>query len=226
MRKKVVIMGASGDGLVVAQAIRDIERHDNSMSLVGFLDDAMAEGTLVDELPVMGRLDSWSSLGEELLFYPALHKVKQMFSRKNIVERLAVPDRRWATVIHPTATIADDAQIGFASFIASHVTIQPGARIGAFASIRAGANLGHDASMEQFCYVGPNATLSGRARMEDGAHLGPNGVIIDGVTLGQYAVIGAGSVATRNIDAFDICLGNPARKVSSTKGDMKRTESF
>lgn len=226
MTLRVVIMGASGDGLVVAQAIRDIFRHDQRMQLVGFLDDAVNSGSDVQGVPVLGGLASWATLDEDILFYPALHKVKKMFMRKGLIVKLGVPSHRWATIVHPTSTIADDVALGVGTFVASHVTIQPGCSVLDFASIRAGANLGHDAIIKSYCYVGPNSTLCGRAQMEEGSHLGPNAVIIDGVVVGQYAVVGAGSVATKDISPFDVCMGNPARKLYSTIGIVKRTESL
>lgn len=222
MGLKVVIMGASGDGLVVAQAIRDIERYDKSMQVIGFLDDGCGAESIVHGLPVLGGLASWSDLDDNILFIPALHKLKKMFMRRKLIDQLGVPEERWVTVIHPTATIADDVMVGHGSFIASNVTIQPGAVVLGFASIRAGANIGHDAIMNGYCYMGPSATLCGGAQIEEGVHVGPNAVIVDGIVVGQYAVVGAGSVATKNITAFDVCFGVPARKVSSTIGDMKR----
>jgi len=222
MKLKVVIMGASGDGLVVAQTIRDIERYDKSMQVIGFLDDGLEAESIIYGLPVLGGLASWSDLNENTLFIPALHKLKKMFLRKKLLEQLGVPEDRWATVIHPTAKIADDVAVGYGSFVASNVTIQPGATVCCFASIRAGANLGHNAIIDSYCYIGPNATLCGGAQIEEGVHIGPNAVVVDGIVVGHYAIVGAGSVATKNITAFDVCFGVPARKVSSTIGDMKR----
>jgi len=219
---KVVIMGASGDGLVVAQAVKDIEHYDGSMRVVGFLDDAFTKGDIVSGVEVLGGLASWKLQAQDVKFYPALHKVKKMFLRKELIKGLGVPDERWCNVIHPTATIAQDVILGHAVFIASHVTFQPRSSCASFSSVRAGANLGHDSVVSSYCYIGPNATLCGGVMMKEGAHLGPNGVIIDGMVAGAYCIIGAGSVATKNINEFDVCLGNPARKVSSVAGSVKK----
>lgn len=49
--------------------------------------------------------------------------------------------------------------------------------------------------------------------IEDGAWVGAKSLVCPGVTLGSHAVLSVGSVATKNIDAFTICAGNPAQVV-------------
>ena len=51
-----------------------------------------------------------------------------------------------------------------------------------------------------------------------GAWIGGNVVIMSGVTIGQNAVVGAGSVVTKDVPPFSVCVGNPAR-VIKTIGD-------
>lgn len=214
---KIVILGGPGDGVVVAQALRDLDRAGKPVVVVGFLNDALPEGTMIDGIPVLGALDSWTALPSDVRFCPALHKVKLMAARAKRILELRIPDERWFSVMHPTAKISDGVRIGCGSFIASYVTVQPGAILGRFISIRAGANVGHDASVGDFAYMGPNSTLSGRARLEDGAHLGPNAAVLDGVKVGRYAVVGLCSAATKNIEEFSVCIGVPARVISTNR---------
>jgi acetyltransferase-like isoleucine patch superfamily enzyme len=49
--------------------------------------------------------------------------------------------------------------------------------------------------------------------IERGAWIGAGSIILPGVTIGRNAVVGAGSVETKNIHAFSIAVGNPARVV-------------
>jgi acetyltransferase EpsM len=218
MPRRIVILGGPGDGVVVAQAIHDLAAAGQDVALAGFLNDALPKGAQVFGAPVLGTLEEWRTLPEDVLFNPALHKVREMPARAARVRGLGIPESRWTSVIHPTACLARGVSIGDGSFIASHVTVQPGARIGRFASLRAGANVGHDAILEDFTYMGPNATLSGRARLQEGAHLGPNAAVLDGMRVGRYAVIGMCSAVTKHVDDFAVCLGVPARPLASGPG--------
>lgn len=212
----VVILGAAGDARVVAETLRACEAHGDPVALRGFLDDALI-GQQVDGSPVLGGLKSWAELEPETRFVLALHKVRQMHRRLRLVQSLAIPLERWIVVAHPTAVVARDARIAAGAFLAAHVVVQPNATIGHCATIRAGANIGHDASCGDFSYVGPNATMCGKALLERGAHLGPNSVVVDGMTVEEFSVIGAGSVATKRVPSFEVHFGVPAKKVLDIK---------
>ena len=49
--------------------------------------------------------------------------------------------------------------------------------------------------------------------VEDGVWIGAGAIITAGVTIGQNAVVGAGSVVTKNVEAYTVVVGNPARIV-------------
>jgi UDP-2-acetamido-3-amino-2,3-dideoxy-glucuronate N-acetyltransferase len=48
-------------------------------------------------------------------------------------------------------------------------------------------------------------------KVEKGASIGANATIICGIRIGKYAFIGAGAVVTKNVDDFELVIGNPAR---------------
>jgi sugar O-acyltransferase (sialic acid O-acetyltransferase NeuD family) len=215
MIKKIILLGGHGDGLVAAQLINDMQCAGQAVELVGFLNDHVESGSMIENIPVLGKTSEWSTLGfdETYYFHPALHKLKAMPKRKVLLDNLAIPPEKLISLIHPTAVIASSVKIESGCLICSHVTIQPGARIGTCSSIRAGANIGHDAIIKSFCYVGPNATMTGKSMLNEGAHLGPNAVISDGIILESYAVAGAGAAILQATDSHAIYIGNPARKI-------------
>lgn len=213
----IVVLGAGGDALVVAEAIRQAREAGGPFDLAGFLDDGLA-GTTVEGLPVLGRLDEWRTLDPHVRLIPAIQKVRDMPRRAARIEGLDVPRDRWATLVHPRAVVARSAQLGVGVYIAACATVQPGCRIGDFATLRGGAALGHDATVEPHGYVGPNATLCGRTVVGKGAHLGPNGVLLDFKTMGRFSVAGIASAVTRDVPEFAVVMGNPARRIGSVKG--------
>jgi sugar O-acyltransferase (sialic acid O-acetyltransferase NeuD family) len=224
--KKIIILGGHGDGLVAAQVIADKQQSGEKIELVGFLNDNLSIGEPIEGIPVLGAIKQWHALGLDNTYYfhPALHKVKQMSQRKELIHNLKIPLERIATLIHPTAVIAASAEIMPGCLICSYVTIQPGVKIGAFNSIRAGANIGHNAKTDDFCYIGPNATMTGNATLKEGAHLGPNAVITDGITLEKYAVAGAGAAIMQRTDSHSIYIGNPARKIMTMQSQANELQ--
>lgn len=209
---RIAVLGAGGDALVVAEAIIQGQKAGWPIRLEGFLDDKTAGGTLYGK-PVLGRLDDWKSLDEEIRFVPAIQKVKDAIRRTLRLEAIGIPESRWITVVHPKAAVSSDAQLGVGVFIASCATVQPECTIGAFASLRAGAMLGHHCEVAGHAYVGPNAVMCGRSRLDRGAHLGPGAVLLESKVMGEFAVAGIGAAVTKDVPPGTIVFGNPAKKV-------------
>lgn len=208
----IVVLGAGGDALVIAEAIVQGHGAGQGVELAGFLDDKLQGETLYGKT-VLGGLDDWRTLGANIRFVPAIQKVKDSPRRVERLLALDIPDERWITVIHPRAAVSSDARIGRGAFIASCATVQPECEIGDFASLRAGAMLGHHCRVDAHAYVGPNAVMCGRSVLELGAHLGPGSVLLEGKVMEPYSVAGIGCAVTKDVKERTIVFGNPARRV-------------
>jgi UDP-2-acetamido-3-amino-2,3-dideoxy-glucuronate N-acetyltransferase len=62
--------------------------------------------------------------------------------------------------------------------------------------------------------------------VKQGASIGANATILCGVTVGEYAMVGAGAVVTKDVPDYTIVVGNPAKKIGVTnqEGDLKEKE--
>lgn len=218
MSQRIVILGAGGDGLVIAEAVLQLAKCGNAMEIVGFLDDAFPSGGRFEGWPVHGALDDWAKLEGEIQFVPALQKVGDMLRRSERIDQLGIPAERWATVIHPQAMISSSARIGRGVYVAAFCSVQPRCLVEDFASLRAGAALGHDAVVSRHAYVGPNAVMCGRSLLGVGAHLGPGAVLLDGRSIGDFSIAGINSAITKNVHPLTIMMGNPAKKIGPVRG--------
>jgi maltose O-acetyltransferase len=87
-------------------------------------------------------------------------------------------------------------------------------RIGADVSIGPEATLltlGHDPQSPEFTDKG------GAIEIGDRVWIGYRAIILPGITIGEGAVVGAGSVVTRNVEAYTIVAGNPARPIGERR---------
>ncbi|KAB0287465.1 acetyltransferase [Vibrio fortis] len=212
-KQRIVIIGGAGNGMVFAQVILDMQKSGHPLILEGFLNDHHACGEVLGEWPVLGKPADWNELDDDIQFVFALLTVGKMEERAELLHSLAIPLNRMTTLVHPSAMVGFDTQIGKGSVICSHASIQPGARIGNNTIVRAGANVGHDVTLSDCIDIGPNVTLCGFSSVKDGAHVAANSVVRDSITVGPYAVIGAGSVILKDADSRTTWLGNPARRV-------------
>ena len=135
--------------------------------------------------------------------------------------RIGDGTRVWANVnIQQGAVIGSDCNICDGSFV------EKGAILGDHVTIKHNVSIFDGVQIEDDVFVGSNIAFINdrypRSNREDewtlektlikkGATIGANAVILCGVTIGEYAVVGAGSVVTKSVDAYSIVCGNPAR---------------
>ena len=117
-----------------------------------------------------------------------------------------------------------DSEIGEGTKIAAFVEIG-GSKIGSFCKIECGAFIPHGSVIEDKVFIGPNVSLTNDrypdllvddwkvepVTVKYGARIGSHSVVVSGVTIGEKALIGSGSVVTDDIPARATAFGNPAR---------------
>lgn len=117
------------------------------------------------------------------------------------------------------AVIGEQSMVGGCCFVDSGVTIGDRVRI------QNGVLLYNGVTVEDEVFLGPNMIFTndlypradGRhwaivpTRVCRGASIGANATIVCGITIGEYALVAAGSVVTRDVPPFTLVRGNPAR---------------
>jgi UDP-2-acetamido-3-amino-2,3-dideoxy-glucuronate N-acetyltransferase len=149
------------------------------------------------------------------------------------VHETAVVECRWNdigadTVIWHFTHVMAGADIGECVMLGQGVHVGPGVHIGDGCRIQNGAQLFTGVTLEDNVFVGPCAVFTNiktprafvkRASAFDsivvkrGATIGANATILPGVTIGEYAMVGAGAVVTKDVPAYGAVVGNPARRV-------------
>jgi len=209
------VLGGSGSGLIVAETLVRLAERGQAVRLAGFLNDAVGRGEHIGEYRVLGAFADWQKLPSDLLFIAAFPAAKAAAERHARLNGLEIPDERWTRVIDPSALIAGSARLDLGCYVAPNVIVEHGAQIGRHTILRAGAYVSHDVRIGDFAFVGPNVTILGRSIVGTGVHLAANSVCRDGLSLGDYAVIGLGSVVLSDVAPHAIVAGNPARLLSS-----------
>lgn len=135
------------------------------------------------------------------------------------------------TTIWQFCVILKDAIIGKNCNINCQVLIENDVIIGDNVTIKPGVQMWDGLRIEDNVFIGPNVTFTNdryprskeypkefqQTIIKKGASIGANATILGGITIGEKALIGAGSVVTKNVPANELWVGNPARKLKDLK---------
>lgn len=119
------------------------------------------------------------------------------------------------------------AQIGKNCNICAHVLIENDVVIGDNVTVKSGVQLWDGVRVEDNVFIGPNVTFTNdlyprskqhqeeyaKTILKKGCSIGANSTILCGVTIGEKAMIGAGSVVTKVVPSGELWMGNPAKFV-------------
>jgi UDP-2-acetamido-3-amino-2,3-dideoxy-glucuronate N-acetyltransferase len=124
--------------------------------------------------------------------------------------------------------IMPGAVIGEGSSLGQNVVVMPGTRIGNNVKIQNNVSIYEGVELEDDVFCGPSMVFTNvvnprshvsrkhayqKTLVKRGASIGANATIVCGVTLGEYAFIGAGAVVTSDVLPYALMVGVPARRV-------------
>ncbi len=196
MANEIIIYGKGGHSRVVEDIARDCQ-----IKVVAFFDDDLNlikenniffyESDILPDLPIIIAIGSNKNR----------HLVSQKISHQ------------FTNLIHPSALISIQAQLGNGNMIMHKSIIQSGSKIGNHVIINTGVIVEHDVKINDFSHIAPGAILCGGVEIESNVLIGAGAVILPNVQVGVNSIVGAGAIVTRNIPKNSMFAGNPAKKI-------------
>ena len=208
---KIVIVGASGHGKVVA----DVVEREGRYAILGWIDSYKPAGGEFFGYPVLGAEEALLGLWQRREIVGGLIAIGDNWSRGRVAEKICslAPDFAFVTAVHPSAQIARGVSVGAGTVLMAGVIVNSDSRIGAHCILNTRASLDHDCIMDDFSSLAPGVTVGGMARigMYSAVSLGAN--IIHGKNIGAHTVVGAGALVQKDIPDHCVAYGVPARVI-------------
>ncbi len=208
--RPLLLIGAGGLAREVLAATR---ARPTDWAVIGMLDDDPARhGTLIDGVPVLGG----SGLVHE---YPDVSALACVASphrpegRAGVVRRLGLPPRRWATVVHPAASVAEGVTLGEGTVLLAGTVITAPQLVGAHVVAMPQVLLTHNDAVGDFVTLAGRVALAGGVTVGTAAYLGAGALVREGLRIGAAAVVGMGSVVLDDVPDRQIWAGVPARLI-------------
>ncbi len=140
------------------------------------------------------------------------------------------------TNIWQYVVILKNAIIGENCNICAHVFIENDVEIGDNVTIKSGVQIWDGISLGDDVFIGPNATFTNdkfpkskqypeefsKIIVKQGASIGANATILPDVVIGKHAMVGAGSVVTKEVKPFQVVVGNPAKPIGYITKEGKK----
>ena len=131
------------------------------------------------------------------------------------------------------AVILQNARIGRDCNICAHTLIENDVQIGDSVTVKSGVYIWDGTTIEDRVFIGPCVAFTNdkmprskvypqqfsKILIKQNASIGANATLLPGVTIGQFAMVGAGSVVTRDVPDYAVVVGNPARIVRYIEKD-------
>jgi UDP-perosamine 4-acetyltransferase len=211
MRSRLIIYGASGHGKVVADLIAQLPQ----WTLAGWIDDQPElKGRSIFGFPVLGNRAALGGLHRKGIRHAivAIGDNAQRAAKASILREAGF---RLATVVHPTAVVAESVRLGLDTVVMAGAVINAETIIGDHVIINTGSTVDHDCRIGDGVHIAPGAHLAGGVTVGEGALVGIGSCVIPGRSIGERAVVGAGAVVLSDIPAESVCVGTPARAIKS-----------
>ncbi len=201
---RIAIIGSGDLGAQIRKLVIETEN-----TFVGFFDDYQPVGE-----SILGKTADIVKYYNEDLFDEILIGIgyKHMEFRSKLYNELSdlVP---FATIIHPSSYVDNNAQIGSGTVIYPGCTIDSGVVLSGNNLLNVGVVVAHDTEIGSNTFISPAVAIAGFVKIGSACIVGLNASVIDNVHIQSGSQIGAGTVVIRSIEKSGLYVGNPARFV-------------
>ena len=202
--KKIILVGYSGHGLVVADTALE-----NDLNLIGYTEKSINEVNPF-MLEYLGNesspnFDLWN-LDVDFILGIGDNKI-----REKVYNLIIKRNKKVISVINTSASISSFATIGDGVFINRNVSINASAYVGNNVILNTGCIIEHECEVNENVHVAPGAVLAGNVRVGAGTFIGANAIVKQGVVIGENVIVGAGTIVLNDIPNGKKIVGNPNR---------------
>lgn len=194
-KEKLVLFGAGGHAKVVI----DIIEQQDICEIAGLLDDDPEhQSKRFFAYPLLGTRAALPALLSAQLRH-AIVTIGDNASRAAVAAYLDQHGWRFASAIHPRASIGRGVEIGPGSVVMAGCVVNADAYLGSQVIVNTGATVDHDCRIDDAVHIAPGCHLCGGVSVGQGSFLGAGTTVTPGVRIGKKVVVGAGSTVIRDV---------------------------
>jgi sugar O-acyltransferase (sialic acid O-acetyltransferase NeuD family) len=203
MKNRLLIIGASGHGKVVA----DIALKMKEWESVSFLEDNESIQSAMN-IDVIGKaIDFYKYVKSCDLFVAVGNNI----IREKLQANLEKAGASIPILIHPNAVIGEQVELNSGTVVMAGAVINCCTKIGKGCIINTAATIDHDSVIEDYVHISPGANLAGTVRVGKGTWLGIGSIVSNNVTITSDCKVAAGTVVVTDLTESGTYVGVPAK---------------
>ena len=210
--KRIAVFGAGGFGKEVAMLIEQINASVPAWHMVGFFDDGIPKGAVVNGYTCLGGVADVNQLQESTGLVLAIGNPA---IKKKIDEQLQNPAIYYPVLVHPNVQMGDRRymDMGEGTIITAGNLLTVNIKLGRHVILNLACTVGHDAVLEDYVSVMPGVNISGGVAIREGVYIGTGAKIINHLEIGSHTIVGAGAVVINSLPGSCTAVGVPAKPI-------------
>ena len=204
--RKIVLIGLSGNTREIFEAV------EAEFEISAILSDDPAHAPDFEGVPVVPLSQAHDFPDAQFVFL--IGSQTSYRQRAALIARLAIPQDRYARIIHPRATVSRFAQLGAGTVLHCGVTLTSNAVLGAHVMVLPHSVIHHDVRIGDHSLIGSNVTIAGAVEIGESCYIASACSIRNGVRIGNGALIGMGANVLNDVAPGAVMVGNPAREIT------------
>lgn len=207
--KDLIVVGAGGFGRSLYCIANGCAGYGTDFIVKGFIDDNIHQlDNFVGYPPILDTIDSYSIQDNDLF----VCSIGEMQTKRLICEKLKEKGAKFMSLIHNTAIVRSNIQIGDGSVVCEYAAIGADCKIGENSLIQPYAAVAHDCKVGNYVRIDTRATLVGGVIVEDDVTIHTAAVLSHNVVVGKGAKVAACSFVIKKVKPNTVVMGNPAKQ--------------
>lgn len=209
----LAVYGASGLGREILELAQIINSRQKKWDRFIFVDDGDVP-EIVNEHRVYKYEEAKNEFGGSLEFAVG---IGEPVTREKIFNKIR--DDRYATptLLHPDIYVPQSTHIGNGVIIQYGVFVSCNVTIADYVFVQPQCNIGHDDILEEGCMIAGFGNLGGIVHIGKWSYVGLSTAIKQNVNIGDFSIVGMGSIVHKDIPSNVTAMGNPARVIAKNE---------
>jgi sugar O-acyltransferase (sialic acid O-acetyltransferase NeuD family) len=206
-KEKIILVGGGGH----CRSVIDVIETENRYEIIGILDRVELVGQKVLSYPIIASDNDIETVLKNCQnFFITVGHIKTAAVREKLFNSIKEKGGHFPIIISPKAHVSKHACLSEGTVVMHHAVVNTLAVTGKNCIINTGAVLEHDVQVGDHCHISTGAYINGECKIGSGSFVGSNATTVQTIHIGDWNVIAAGAVLTKNTEDFSLYAGNPA----------------